>query len=92
MKTILHILNWAGYYTGIAVGGTIFSKLWWGLWKFASDEDYASNHPKMYLLKFFVVMILGMVLAIAIIWWPLTKLMEFIDSKIEKPEEDDFLD
>lgn len=90
MKTILHILNWVGYYTGLWAGATIFSNLWWGLWKFVSDEDYANNHPNMYLLKFFAVLILGMALVLGIVWWPLTKLMELIDSKIDGPEEDDF--
>lgn len=90
MKTILHVLNYAGYYTGLLAGGTLFSRLWWGLWKFASDEDYASNHPKMYLLKFFAVFLLGTALVIAIVWWPLTKLMEFIDSKIDKTDKEDF--
>ena len=89
MKLFLHVLNYVGYYAGLTAGATLLSKIWWKLWKFASDEDYASNHPKMYLLKFFTVLALEMVVALAVIWWPLSKLMEWIDSKIDSSEEKD---
>ena len=92
MKLFLHVLNYVGYYAGLTAGVTLLSTIWWKLWKFASDEDYASNHPKMYLLKFFAVLGLEMVVGIAVIWYPLTKLMEWIDGKIDsdkEKEEDD---
>ena len=79
----LHAVNWLGYFIGIDIGSTLFSKIWWKLWKFVSDEDYASNHPKMYLLKFVAVLLLGFGIGMAIVWYPLSKLMEWIDSKID---------
>ena len=98
MKILLKAMNWLGYIFGCSVLGNLFAKLYWSLFKFASDVDYAEKHPKMYLLKFFVVLVLWIVLALALIWYPLTKLMGWISRKIDvhfdkkdDEEDDDFL-
>lgn len=89
MNFLLHVLNYVGYFTGLSVGATIFSNVWWKLWKFVSDEDYANNHPRMYLFKFFAVLALEMIVAMAIIWYPLTKIMQWIDAKIDSNEDEE---
>lgn len=94
LKFAAKILNYAGYLVGINVLGSWFADFYYGLFGFISDEQYATEHPKMYILKVIAVMLLGSAIAMAIIWWPLTKIMEWIDDKIDKffdkdKEEDD---
>ena len=89
-KLILHIINWVGYYAGLGVLGHLLSKLYFGLFEgFLSDESYAAEHPYRYLLGFFGILFLGMGLVLGVVWFPLTKLMEFIDSKIEDIKDKD---
>ena len=99
MKIATKILNYAGYLIGCNVLGTWFAKLYWSLFKFLTDEDYASEHPRMYLLKFGAALAFGTILALVIVWYPLTKAFEWINRKIDshfdkekEDEEDDFED
>lgn len=93
-KLILHVTNWTGYLTLCGVGGKLVSKLFEKLFGgFLKDEDYANNHPWVYLLGVIGILLLAVAFATAIVWYPLTKLMHWIDSKIEKiPDEDEFDD
>ena len=100
MKIVVKTLNYAGYLIGCKVLGDYWYKAFYGLFGFITDETYAEEHPKMYLAKLVGVMVAGILLALAIIWYPLTKLMELINSKIENffkkekkdDEDDDWLD
>lgn len=99
MKIAVKVLNYAGYLMGCSVLGNWFYKFYYGLFGFMTDETYAKDHPKMYIAKVVAVMVVGILLALAIIWYPLTKAFEWINSKIdiffdkkEDDEEDDFLD
>ena len=86
IKVICKILNYAGYLVGCTVLGDWFGKMYYGLplFRFISDADYAEEHPKMYLLKVAGVIAAGTLLALAIVWFPLTKAMKWIDDLIEK--------
>lgn len=96
MKILLKVLNYAGYLIGCSVLGDWFGKVYYKIpwFGFVSDADYAEEHPYMYLIKLAGVIAAGTLLALAIIWYPLTKLMNWINSKIDKhfdkTEEDEW--
>lgn len=99
LQIAVKILNYAGYLYGCNVLGSWFTRFYYGLFGFIKDEQYAADHPKMYIAKVVAVMVIGILLALAIIWYPLTKLMEWIDDKIdeffkkkEEKEEDEDLE
>lgn len=97
MKIALKILNYSGYLIGCNQLGNWFGKLYWSLFPFVKDETYAEEHPKAYVAKVVGLMVLGILIALAIIWYPLTKGMEWINNMIDKhfdkhEEDDDFLD
>ena len=96
MKIAVKVLNYAGYLIGCNVLGNWFSQFYYSLFGFIKDETYAEDHPKMYIAKVVAVMVIGILLGLAVIWYPLTKLMEWIDDKIDKhfdkKEEDEWLD
>ena len=98
MEIAVKILNYAGYLYGCNVLGNWFAKFYWSLFTgLTEDEEYATNHPKMFVAKVVGLMVVGILIALAIIWYPMTKLMKFIDGKIEKyfkedEEDEDFLD
>ena len=92
LKIAVKVLNYAGYLYGCNVLGNWFARFYYGLFGFIQDEQYAAEHPKMYTAKVVAVMVIGILLALAIIWYPMTKLMEWINDKIDdffKKEEDD---
>ena len=88
MKIAVKILNYAGYLYGCNVLGNWFYKFY-----------YAEEHPKMYIAKLVAVLVIGILLGLAIIWYPLTKIWKWINNKIDEhfdrkkdDEEDDFDD
>ena len=99
MKIAVKILNYAGYLMGCNVLGTWFYRFFYGMFGFLTDETYAKEHPKMYIAKAVGVMVVAILLALAIIWYPLTKVWQWLNGKIddffgkkEDEEHDDFLD
>ena len=102
MKIAVQILNYAGYLIGCNVLGNWFYKFYYGLFGFIKDETYAEEHPKMYIAKLIGVMVVGILIGLAVIWYPLTKLWKWLNSKIdeffdrekedEEVDEFDFLD
>ena len=94
VKIAVKTLNYVGYLIGCSTLGDWFGRFWWSLWGFIKDEDYRDEHPNMYTAKVLLLMVIGILLALAIIWYPLTKLMEWINNKIDehfdKKKEDDF--
>lgn len=85
MKRIgLHVTNWVGYLIANSLLGSLWGKLFGFLFKgFLTDEAYAKQHPKKYLLGAIGIILLSVLSGLVIIWWPLTKLMEFFTKKIE---------
>ena len=87
-KTTLHICNWTGYLISNAllgrVWGWLLSKVFNGA---LTDEVYANEHPKLFFLRVFGILLLGVVSAMVVITWPLTILMNLIDEKIDDIEE-----
>ena len=94
VKIAVKTLNYVGYLIGCNALGNWFGQLWWSLWAFIKDETYAEEHPKMYIAKLVLLMVIGILIALAIIWYPLTKIMEWIDGKINEhfEKDEDFLD
>lgn len=97
LKVVLKSFNYAVYLIGCSVFGDWFAKFYYGLFGFITDADYAEQHPKMYIAKLIGVMVIGIVLATAVVWYPLTCLMEWLNKKIDKhfddkDEKDDWLD
>ena len=80
----LHVTNWVSYLVANSLLGKLWGTLFGFLFKgFLTDEAYAEQHPKKYLLGAIGIVILCLLSGCLIIWWPLTKLMEFFDLKIE---------
>lgn len=81
---VLKAANTVGYIGASVVGGKLWGSLWAWIWRdFTSDENYAEEHPKMFLFKVLLILVSGAVLSMAIVSWPLKKLYFWIDSKIE---------
>ena len=83
-RIVLHVTNWTGYLVANSLLGDLWGRLFGFLFKgFLTDEGYAAEHPKKYLLGVIGVMVLAIFSGMIVIWWPLTKLMEFFTEKIE---------
>lgn len=89
-KILLHVTNWVGYYIAIGTLGDLWGKLFGYLFEgFLSDESYAAEHPKKYLLGAIGITLLAIVSGLIVIWAPLNYLMKKIDNKIEDHFEED---
>ena len=89
-KMILKVTNSVAY-IGASYGigcllGKIVEKLFG---EFLSDEAYAEQHPWKYLLAVLAIFVCEMTIGLAIVWVPLMKLRNFIDSKIDEKFGDD---
>ena len=100
MKILVKTLNYVGYLAGCGVLGNWFYKAYYSLFGFITDETYAEEHPKMYIAKLVACMVSAILIALAIIWYPLTKVWEWINKKIDehfekkevKDDDEDWLD
>lgn len=89
-KILLHVTNWVGYYIAIGTLSDLWGKLFGYLFEgFLSDESYAAEHPKKYLLGAIGITLLAIVSGLIVIHAPLSYLMKKIDSKIEDHFEED---
>ena len=89
-KMILHITNWIGCYTASYLLGGLWGKLFGFLFKdFLSDEGYATEHPKKYLLGVIGIMLLALLSGLLLISKPIGWVMSKIDNKIEEHFEDE---
>lgn len=89
-KILLHVTNWVGYYIAIGTLSDLWGKLFGYLFEgFLSDESYAAEHPKKYLLGAIGITLLAIVSGLIVICAPLSYLMKKIDSKIEDHFEED---
>ena len=85
MKRIaLHVTNWVSYLVANALLGKLWGMLFGFLFRgFLTDEGYAADHPRKYLFGVIGIILLAVLSSLLVIWWPLSKLMEFLDKKIE---------
>lgn len=84
----LHITNYVGYLTACGVLGSLWGRLFGFIFEdFLSDEDYAVEHPKKWILGFFAILILAFISGYLLIKKPLDWLVSKFDKKI-----DDFAD
>lgn len=92
--TILHVSNLIGYLGLSAIGGRLYGMfIAWIFRGFLHDEAYAEAHPKKFLLGCIGIIGFTAISAAVIVSWPLKKLYQWIDSKIDDLEEkEDFLD
>ena len=83
-KIILHVTNWVGYYIAIGTLSDLWGKLFGYLFEgFLSDESYAAEHPKKYLLGVIGILLLAVSSGLLVIYMPLSYLMKKLDNKIE---------
>ena len=88
-KMILHVTNWVGYYIAIGTLGDLWGKLFGYLFEgFLSDESYAAEHPKKYLLGVIGIILLALLSGLLLIAKPISWIMSKIDNKIEEHFED----
>lgn len=88
-KMILHVTNWVGYYIAIGTLGDLWGKLFGYLFEgFLSDESYAAEHPKKYLLGVIGILLLAILSGYVVIYMPLSYLMKKLDNKIEDLEDE----
>ena len=88
-KIILHVTNWVGYYIAIGTLSDLWGKLFGYLFEgFLSDESYAAEHPKKYLLGVIGILLLAIVSGYVVIYMPLSYLMKKLDNKIEYLEDE----
>lgn len=89
-KMVLHITNWIGCYTASYLLGSLWGKLLGFLFKdFLSDEGYATEHPKKYLLGVIGIILLAFLSGLLLISKPIRWVMSKIDNKIEEHFEDE---
>ena len=87
-KIILHVTNWVGYYIAIGTLSDLWGKLFGYLFEgFLSDESYAAEHPKKYLLGVIGILLLAILSGYVVIYMPLSYLMKKLDNKIEDLED-----
>ena len=85
----LHLTNWIGFIVANAMLGRLWGMLFGYLFKgFLSDEAYAANHPKKFFLGTVGIMLLASVSSVVVIYYPLKRLCEFFDKKIEDFADD----
>lgn len=83
-KMILKVTNDVAYLSSCYGVGFILGKIVEKIFgRFLTDEAYAEQHPWKYLLGVLAIMLVELSIGLAIIWVPLMKLRNFIDSKIE---------
>lgn len=88
-KIILHVTNWVGYYIAIGTLSDLWGKLFGYLFEgFLSDESYAAEHPKKYLLGVIGILLLAILSGYVVIYMPLSYLMKKLDNKIEDLEDE----
>lgn len=88
-KIILHVTNWVGYYIAIGTLSDLWGKLFGYLFEgFLSDESYAAEHPKKYLLGVIGILLLAILSGYVVIYMPLSYLMKRLDNKIEDLEDE----
>ena len=88
-RMALHITNWVTYLVANSLLGKLWGRLFGYLFRgFLTDEAFAEQHPKKYLLGAIGVAILAIASSMLIIWFPLTQLMNFFDKKIEDFADD----
>ncbi|MBO7449886.1 MAG: hypothetical protein J6U54_05905 [Clostridiales bacterium] len=85
MKRIgLHVTNWVGFVVANAQLGRLWGMLFGFLFRgFLTDEGYAAEHPKKYLLGAIGIVTLCVVSSFIVIYIPLNALCEFLDKKID---------
>lgn len=89
-KMVLHITNWIGCYTASYLLGGLWGKLFGFLFKdFLSDEGYATEHPKKYLLGAIGIILLAFLSGLLLISKPISWIMSKIDNKIEEHFDDE---
>ena len=89
-KMVLHITNWIGCYTALYLLGGLWGKLFGFLFEdFLSDEGYATEHPKKYLLGVIGIILLALLSGLLLISNPISWIMSKIDNKIEEHFEDE---
>lgn len=83
-RIILHVTNWVGYYIAIGTLSDLWGKLFGYLFEgFLSDESYAAEHPRKYLLGVIGILLLAILSGYIVIYMPLSYLMKKLDNKIE---------
>ena len=83
-RIILHVTNWVGYYIAIGTLSDLWGKIFGYLFEgFLSDEGYATEHPKKYLLGVIGILLLAILSGYVVIYMPLSYLMKKLDTKIE---------
>ena len=83
-RIILHVTNWVGYYIAIGTLSDLWGKIFGYLFEgFLSDEGYATEHPKKYLLGVIGILLLAILSGYVVIYMPLSYLMKKLDNKIE---------
>lgn len=83
-RIILHVTNWVGYYIAIGTLSDLWGKIFGYLFEgFLSDESYAAEHPKKYLLGVIGILLLAILSGYVVIYMPLSYLMKKLDNKIE---------
>lgn len=83
-RTGLHVTNWVGFVVANAILGKLWGMLFGFLFKgFLTDEAYAEQHPKKYLLGAIGIILLAVLSSFIVIYYPLRALSEFLDKKID---------
>ena len=83
-RIILHVTNWVGYYIAIGTLSDLWGKIFGYLFEgFLSDESYAAEHPRKYLLGVIGILLLAILSGYVVIYMPLSYLMKKLDTKIE---------
>ena len=83
-RTGLHLTNWIGFVVANGLLGRLWGMLFSFLFRgFLSDEAYAAEHPKKYLLGAIGIIILTVASSFIVIYWPLKTLCDFLDVKID---------
>lgn len=85
MKRIgLHVTNWVGFVVANALLGRLWGMLFGFLFRgFLTDEGYAAEHPKKFLLGAIGIVLLAVLSSFIVIYYPLKALCEFFDKKID---------
>lgn len=85
----LHVTNWVAYVVSCSLLGKLWGTLFGFLFRgFLTDEGYAAEHPKKYLLGAIGIILLAVVSGMIVVVLPLKLLVNKMDSKIDEFADD----